>query len=283
MTNKKEIDKKPKTLGHSWDGIEELNNSDPLWLRLLFYGAVFFGLFYFILYPSWPTPHNHGLLNWTSNKELKDSIKEVESVRAQYQIEFDKASFAEILQDTKLLNFALAGGKSAFQNNCAPCHGTEGHGSLGYPNLAAGSWMWGGKVEDIYTTLLYGIRSEHEETRQSNMAAFGRENILTKEQIDIITKHVINLNSHELQSKEGSKLYQDNCSSCHGADGSGNYEFGAPNLKDSIWLYGGSYDQIYDVIYNGRAGVMPYWTNKLSDSTIRQLAIYVHQLGGGEK
>ena len=271
-----------KTTGHSWDGIEELDNSDPLWLRFCFYGAVFFGLFYFILYPSWPTPHSYGIFNWSSQKELKEDLKEMEAIRAKYQIEFDKSSFVQIMESPELLKFALAGGQSAFQNNCAQCHGVAGQGSLGYPNLTAGAWMWGGKVEDIYTTLLYGIRSEHEETRQSNMAAFGRDKILSQDNIEVLTNHVLNLNHPEKQTKEGLALFTTNCASCHGANGGGNYEFGAPNLRDAIWLYGGKYDQIYDVIYSGRGGVMPYWSEKLSDSTIRQIAVYVHQLGGGE-
>ena len=281
----KELKKKVKTTGHNWDGIEEYTNPDPFWLRLFFYIALFFTLLYWIIYPSWPTPNNKGLINWTSQKELEEAQDEILKVRSEYQAEFDKASFEEILKNEKLLKFALAGGKFAFENNCAPCHGVGGGGGIGYPNLTTGAWLWGGKLEDIYATLSYGIRSEHEETRESQMAAFGKDKILTAEQISSLANYVISLSDKKTNTKKTNdveKLFLENCASCHGADGSGGREFGAPNLKDAIWLYGSDYNSIFDVIYSGRAGLMPYWIDKLTDSTIRQLTIYVHQLGGGE-
>lgn len=280
----KEQEKKINTTGHSWDGIDEYINPDPFWLRLFFYIALFFALIYWILYPSWPTPHSGGLLKWSSTKELEESQAEILALRAEYQAAFDKASFEEILKNEKLLKFAMAGGKSAFENNCAPCHGVGGGGSMGYPNLTTGAWLWGGKLEDIYTTIKYGIRSGHEESRESQMAAFGKDKILDTDQISALANYVIYLSSDnsKLEDKNIQKLFIENCASCHGVDGSGSREFGVPNLRDAISLYGKSYENIFDVIYYGRAGVMPYWVDKLSDSTIRQLTIYVHQLGGGE-
>ncbi len=279
-----------ETTGHEWDGVKEYDNPDPTWLRILFYITVVFSLVYWILYPSWPVPSGYGLLKWSSVKELINGEKETEQIRSKYQKEFDQASFEQIIQNDNLLKFATAAGRSAFQNNCAVCHGSGAQGAPGYPNLVAGAWIWGGKIDDIYTTLKHGIRANDEESRQSQMAAFGKDKILTSEDIGLLTHYVLSLseddNSHqglsaELYSK-ASKLFQDNCSACHGVDGGGSREVGAPNLRDKIWLYGNSYDTIYDVIYNGRAGVMPNWSNKLPDSTIRALAIYVNRLGGGE-
>ena len=277
-------EKKINTTGYSWDGIEEYNNPGPFWLRLFFYIVLFFALIYWILYPSWPTPHSDGLLKWSSIKELEESQVEILALRSEYQAEFDKASFEEILKNEKLLKFAIAGGKSAFENNCVPCHGIGGGGSVGYPNLTTGSWLWGGKLEDIYTTIKYGIRSGHDEARESQMVAFGKDRILNPDQISMLTRYVMSLSNRDSkpEDEEAKKLFIENCASCHGVDGSGGREFGAPNLRDIISLYGNSYESIFDVIYSGRAGVMPYWVNKLSESTIRQLAIYVHQLGGGE-
>jgi cytochrome c oxidase cbb3-type subunit 3 len=283
---KKKAENKVKTTGHSWDGIEEYTNPDPFWLRIVFYITLFFALGYWLLYPSWPAPNSKGILNWSSDKELKDSQAEIDKRRSEYQAEFDKASFEDIFKNEKLMKFAIAGGKSAFENNCAACHGVGGGGNKGYPNLTAGSWLWGGKIDDIYTTLKYGIRSSHDETRESQMAAFGTDKILTHQQIDILTRYVIALSSDKKNPSDlekGNKLFKDNCASCHGSDGGGGREFGAPNLKDKIHLYHeNDYETVFDIINNGRGGLMPYWEGKLSDSTIRQISIYVHQLGGGE-
>lgn len=272
-----------KTTGHEWDGIKEYNNPDVLWLRYTFYLAVFFSLGYWILFPAWPTPHDVGVLGWSSVKEVNRDIAEIEKIRKKYQDEFDKSSFEEIIKNPKLLKFALAGGKSVFENNCAQCHGAGGGGNPGgYPNLTTGGWLWGGKLDELYTTMKYGIRSEHPETRQSIMAAFGKDKILTADQINKVTDYVISLRNLPDSSSEGHKIFQENCFSCHGEQGQVRREFGAPNLTDAVWLYGKDRETVHDVIFNGRGGVMPYWEGKLSDSSIRQVVIYEHQLGGGE-
>jgi cytochrome c oxidase cbb3-type subunit 3 len=59
-------------------------------------------------------------------------------------------------------------------------------------------------------------------------------------------------------------------------------QFGAPNLTDKEWLYGGAREQIKAQIVNGRGGVMPTWGSRLDPMTIDALAVYVHSLGGGE-
>ncbi|WPX96043.1 cytochrome-c oxidase, cbb3-type subunit III [Candidatus Bandiella euplotis] len=278
---RKEEKEETKTTGHEWDGIKEYDTPDPFWLRLFFYGSLFFALGYWLLYPAWPVPNSGGILGWSSGGEVDEKLKDLEKVRFKYQEQFNKSSFEEVLKDKKLTKFAMAGGKSAFENNCVVCHGAGGGGNIGYPSLASGAWMWGGEIDDIYTTIKYGIRSNHDDTRDSAMAAFGKDKILTPKQIDSLTKYVMNLNNNSYSDDDANALFQQNCSSCHGADASGLKEFGAPNLRDAIWLYGKDYNTIYDVIYNGRAGVMPYWQGKLSDPTIRQLAIYVNQLSGG--
>lgn len=270
------------TTGHEWDGIKEYRNPDPLWLRYLFYATLFFSLGYWFLYPSWPGQHNEGAINWTSSGEADEGRKEIEKRQAKYLPDFRKASYDEILKNKDLLNFALVGGKFAFNNNCAVCHGAGGGGNPGYPNLASGAWLWGGKPEDIERTIMYGIRSGHEEARDSQMAAFGKDGILKSEQINLLVDYVIDLHKGESGMPEAAKLFAENCASCHGNKGQGNREVGAPALNDAIWLYGNSKETVYDVIYNGRGGVMPFWTGKLSSDTIKQLVVYVHQLGGGE-
>jgi cytochrome c oxidase cbb3-type subunit 3 len=282
LKKRRDEQKAPATTGHEWDGIKEYDNPDPFWLRLVFYIALFYGLGYWILFPSWPSPNNIGVLEWTSYKELAESQAEIMARRALYQEDFDKASFEDILKDDKLLKFALVGGEAAFNNNCAQCHQVGGGGARGYPNLRAGSWLWGGKIDDIYTTIKYGIRSGHEEARDSQMPSFGKDGTLQHKEIEILVEQVLALSNGSSGSEVGQKLFQTHCASCHGAGGEGNREVGAPSLKNAVRLYGGDRDTIYESIYFGRTGVMPYWTGKLNDTTIRQLAVYVHQLGGGE-
>lgn len=280
---KKLKNKDPQTTGHEWDGIQEFDAPDPLWLRYTFYLALFFALGYWFLYPSWPSQYSNGILGWSEYSQLDKSLEDITKVRSQYLEEFNKLSFEQIKSDEKLYKFALAGGRIAFLNNCSQCHGVGGGGNRGYPNLTAGAWLWGGKVEDIYQTLKFGIRSEHDETRQSQMAAFGKDNIIPHEDIAILTEYVINLAKKGVDSdQKGKAIFLQNCASCHGSEGQGIHEFGAPALNDAIWLYGGDIESVHNSIHNGRAGVMPYWTGKLPDYTIRQLALYVHQLGGGE-
>jgi cytochrome c oxidase cbb3-type subunit 3 len=279
---KKTNPSEPQTTGHEWDGIKEYDNPDPFWLRLMFYCALFFSLGYWLFYPSWPSQYGHGIFDWSQYKELEESQKEIIKRRAVYLDEFNKASFDEIMKNPELYKFAIAGGKSAFANNCAVCHGIGGGGNPGYPNLTAGAWLWGGKPEDIYQTIKFGIRSGHEETRDSQMAAFGRDGILKPDEVNILTDFVMGMYKGQNYSDQANELYQKNCASCHGVKGEGKHEFGGPALNDAIWLYGSDKKTIHDVIYNGRQGVMPQWFGRLSDSTIRELVVYVHGLGGGE-
>ena len=154
------------------------------------------------------------------------------------------------------------------------------------PNLLDDDWLWGGTIEDIYTTLRYGIRSTHEDTRLNNMTAFGRDEILEPEQIETLADYVLSISGQEPSKgadlKAGAALFADNCTSCHGEDAKGNQELGAPNLTDAIWLYGGDRDTIIETITNGRQGVMPSWEGRLDPVTIKSLAVYVHTRGGGQ-
>jgi len=70
--------------------------------------------------------------------------------------------------------------------------------------------------------------------------------------------------------------------SCHGENGKGNPDLGAPNLTDKVWLYGGSKQAIVESINTGRGGRMPNWVGRLDPVTIKSLAVYVHSLGGGK-
>lgn len=288
--SKEEKEKPQHSEEHEWDGITEHNNHEPRWLRITFYLTVFFALGYWIFFPSWPTPNETGILNWSSVEQLKYEQQEMHKLRQEYQTLFDKATFEEIIRDKNLMRFAQLSGQSLFQNNCAVCHGAGGGGNPGYPNLTAGAWLWGGKVEDIQQTITHGIRNADPDCRDSQMPAFGKDKLLSEEDIRLMAGYVLYLakpaaekaRETTIDLEKADEVFQANCASCHGSEGKGNYVVGAPNLTDAIWLYGNDFKTVYDVIYNGRSGQMPYWKGKLSESEIKSVAIYVHQLGGGE-
>jgi len=182
------------------------------------------------------------------------------------------------------MQFALSGGAAAFKVNCIQCHGSGAAGGQGYPNLNDDDWMWGGSVDDIYTTVKHGIRFQDDpDTRASEMPAFG--DILQPDEIRQVAAYVFSLTgtpSNPVLVEPGRQLFADNCASCHGEDAKGNREFGAPNLADAIWLKSHGEEGIVSQIRSPKHGVMPAWGERLGDTTVKQLAIFVHSLGGGE-
>src|SRR5262249_234410 len=147
-------------------------------------------------------------------------------------------------------------------------------------------WLWGGTLDEIHQTIEFGARSGHPKAHTSEMPAFGRDGILKGGEIVTLANHVRGLSGLPVRvgtnPEAGRKLFADNCALCHGADGKGNKEFGAPNLTDRIWLYGSDEATIVDVITNSRASVMPAWSGRLTPAPIKALAVYVHTLGGGK-
>lgn len=277
--------KKPSTTGHEWDGISEYNIPAPRWWLIVWIVCIIWAFGYWIFYPTWPTPggNSKGTLNWSGRSQLAASQEEIDSKQAVYLNKISKMSLQQIQKDPQLLEFALNGGRAAFKENCAACHGSGAQGSKGFPNLNDDDWLWGGKIDDIYQTLNYGIRSGHEKTRSNQMPAFGMDKVLKTEEINEVVQYVMSLSDSSIKDvAKGKEIFQQNCVACHGANGKGNRSLGAPNLTDKIWLYGEKKEDIYFTIYYARNGVMPYWTERLSDNTIKQLTLYVHSLGGGE-
>jgi cytochrome c oxidase cbb3-type subunit III len=187
----------------------------------------------------------------------------------------------QLVADQTLYQGAVAGGAAAFKVHCVQCHGSGAVGSKGYPNLNDDDWLWGGDIAAIHYTLTHGIRNpDHPETRQSAMPAF--DGVLTPAEIASVISHVQSLSGKAKPNAAGAQLFANNCASCHGADGKGMREFGAPNLSDNIWLYGGDRSTLTQTVRYSRQGVMPRWNDKLSPATIKMLAAYVYSLGGGE-
>lgn len=286
---KKEVDSVTgiETTGHEWDGLKELNNPAPRWWLWVFFACVVFAVGYWFFYPAWPTLSGHtgGSLNWTEYTQLKRQQAEITAMRAKYEARFESATLAQIQNDADLYNYARAGGAAAFKNNCAVCHGTGAQGGKGYPNLNDDDWLWGGTLEQIYTTIRYGAHNDNPQTHVGGMPAW--KDALKPDEIDDVATYVANLYKGDKADKtpaylHGQQIFAANCVSCHGASGGGNIDIGAKQLNNNIWLYGGDHATLVETITNGRMGVMPAWEGRLNDSTIKQLAIYVHSLGGGK-
>lgn len=273
-----------ETTGHEWDGIKELNTPLPKWWLYVFYATIVFSVIYMVFYPAVPSlsGYTRGLLNYSTREQLVQDLAEVRQARSTWLDRFEASTVEEIEQDPELLRYAMAGGHVIFADNCAPCHGAGGAGRPGYPVLADDVWLWGGSLDAIHQTLLYGIRSGHDETRVSDMPAFGKDGLLQREEIGAVTDHVLALAGQGEANAQGAQIFEEQCAACHGEDGTGNPELGAPNLTTGIWLYGGSRQDIIAQVSNPRHGVMPAWSGRLSDAEIKQLTVYVHSLGGGQ-
>ena len=285
--------KKPKltdedypTTGHEWDGIREYDKPMPRWWLITFIITVIWGLGYTIIYPAWPlingaTP---GLLGYASRQDVADDIAAVNSENATIEAKLLATPMDEIMNNPDLVRFSKAGGGAVFRTYCSQCHGTGAQGSKGYPNLQDDDWLWGGDLAAIETTIRHGIRYDGDEnTRFSQMPAFGE--ILEDADIEKLAEFVLKVSGQEhdaAMAAEGAVLFADNCAACHGDNAQGDREQGAPNLSDALWLFGGDKETIINTITNSRFGVMPAWQGRITDAQIKQVAFYVHQLGGGE-
>ncbi|MFG1359822.1 cytochrome-c oxidase, cbb3-type subunit III [Xanthobacter pseudotagetidis] len=274
------------TTGHEWDGISELNNPLPRWWLWVWYATIVWAVGYWLLFPAWPlisgaTP---GLLGWNSRSSVQIQIADLNALRAESAAQLANASLEQIEQTPALLNLARAQGRVAFADNCAPCHGAGGGGATGYPNLNDDDWLWGGSLPQIQQTIEHGIRSADPDAHQGNMPAFGKDGILQRPEISAVADYVrvlAGLQKPGADEAKGKEVFAANCAACHGDDGKGNQELGAPNLTDGIWLYGSDKATIEQGIVNGRGNVMPAWHARLDPTTIKALTVYVHSLGGG--
>jgi cytochrome c oxidase cbb3-type subunit 3 len=274
------------TTGHEWDGIKELNNPLPRWWLWCFYITIVWGLAYSIAYPAWPlvSSATSGLLGYSTRAEVAEDIAIVDAQNAEVSQALANADLASLSRDDPAYQYGVLGGAAVFRANCSQCHGAGAAGALGYPNLLDDAWLWGGDLESIEYTVRHGIRNETDpDARWSEMPAFG--DILERDEITSTVEYVLSLSGQDHDgalATEGAVLFEDNCSSCHGAEGMGDPELGAPNLTDAIWLYGGDREAVNYTIVNARFGVMPPWGPRLSEDEVKAVTLYVHQLGGGE-
>lgn len=280
-----------KTTGHEFDGIEEINNPLPKWWTIMFYATIVWSVFYFAAYPG--LGNFKGFLGWTSSnqgvKSLAESKAAIEAQKtagtpSQLDREYMKAdeTFAkefakytsrpieELAYDTQ----ALKVGQRLFLQNCAQCHGSDARGQRGFPNLTDNDWLYGGTVDKIKETLMYG--------RKAAMPAWGEA--LGEQGVKEMTAYVLSLSGRKVNDKDAAagKAKFGMCAACHGADAKGslahNLPFGAPNLTDNTWLYGGSAGTIEQTLLKGRNGQMPAFKDTLGEDKIHVIAAYVYRL-----
>ena len=290
MSKHREIDHATgvETTGHVWDGdLKELNKPLPRWWLYTFYATIVWAVGYWVAYPAWPLANDYtrGMLGYSQRAEVMREVEAGRKAQEGFRKELAATSLADVRKKPELLRFATAIGAAAFGTNCAPCHGRGAQGFVGYPNLNDDDWIWGGTVEGIHKTISFGIRGDHKETRDSAMPRFGLDKMLDNAQIADTAEFVLSLSKKSTDAasaERGGKIYAEQCAVCHGEKGAGNAELGAPNLADAIWLYGGRKEDVAQSIASGRGGKMPAWAGRLDDVTVKALAVYVHNLGGGK-
>ena len=290
MSGNREIDQLSgvDTTGHEWDGIKELNNPLPRWWLWTLYLTIIFAIGYMVVYPAIPglTTNTKGIWGWGSRADLRNQMTAVDQGRQAMNDKIAAMDINAIMADPEARTYAISAGASLFKVNCVQCHGSGAQGGPGYPNLNDDSWLWGGKPDQIVTTLTNGIRvADNPDTRTSQMPAFGKDGLLEPEKINQAANYVrklANLEHDEGLATAGATVFSENCAACHGENGQGNQDVGAPQLNDAVWLYNSSLEAITTLITNPRHGVMPAWKAKLGDAKVKELAAYVLSLGGGQ-
>lgn len=259
-----------QSMGHAFDGIEEINNPMPHWWLNLFYFTIAFAFIYMVLYPGLGS--FKGMLGWTSTGQWELEVEKANNRYDAIFAEYAKVPVAELAKDPE----AVQVGQRLFGNNCAVCHGSDARGATGFPNLTDADWIFGGSPEKIVETLTLGRVS-------IGMPSFTAAPYnLDEAGIKNLTAYVVSLSGRQPaagDATEGQALFTaKGCAGCHGADAKGMQMMGAPNLTDNIWLYGGTEDAIMTTIAQGRKGVMPAFKEKLGDDKIHVVAAYVYSL-----
>jgi len=271
------------TTGHEWNGLKELNTPVPRPVYFFLILSFLFSVGYWVLMPAWPlgVTYTKGLLGIDQRNLVTASLQEAALERSVWTKKIETEDYAAIQSDPRMMEIVRATGRALFGNNCAPCHGVDAKGGPGFPDLTTNWWLWGGKPEDIFNTIRVGINSAHPDTHVSQMPAFGRDQMLPRQDVLKVVSYVYSL-SHpgdkELDPanvEAGKAIFAANCVACHGADAKGNPEVGAPNLTDRFWTYGGSLDNVDTTVWGGRQGHMPAWESRLSKLDRKILTLYL--------
>ncbi len=276
-----------QTTGHEWNGIKELNTPVPKPVYFFLITTAILALVWTLLMPSWPYGPGYfkGLLGIDQKAVVAKSVADAAAERAGWMARIKQEDLAQIQSDPDLMRTVREDGRTLFGDNCAACHGTDAKGNKGFPNIAQSPMLWGDDPQIVLQTVTIGINGTDPNTRVSQMLAFGRDGILTQDQVSLLAGFVQALSDPALVADQnkanieaGKALFATNCVACHGNDAKGLIESGAPNLTDGYWVYGGDRKDIYESIYNGRQGHMPSWGARLTPADIKIITLYVLDL-----
>lgn len=276
------------TTGHEWNGIKELNTPVPRAVYFFLVTTALFAIGYWILMPAWPLglSYTKGLLGIDQRDVVSQSLRQAALDRAAWTRRVETESFEAIRADPELMKVVKSAGRTLFGDNCAACHGSNAKGTKGFPDLTTSSRLWGGDAERIFETIRVGVNSAHQDTRTSQMPAFGHDQILQRKDVENVVAFVRSLSNPPRQGgtaiseEAGRAVFAANCASCHGERGAGNTEIGAPDLADQSWIYGGDLESIYATVWSGRQGRMPTWDARLTKLDRKILTLYVLGLRG---
>jgi len=303
--SKEKTNQTVQTTGHAWDGdLQEFNNPLPRWWLWGFYASAVFALVYWLLFPAWPmgkgfttgmkeitfvtTEGKEVTTHWNSRSLLQKELMTARAEQAKYIDQLKTASYTEIVNDDEKSAFAYSMAKVLFADNCAACHQAGGNGVVGsYPNLLDDDWLWGGKFEQITNTIANG--------RTGFMPAFKAS--LNEQQMSQVADYVLSLSGEKVakaSADAGSKIFNGavgGCYYCHDTGGAGKLSVGSADLTDGIWTVAnvpaettleGKKSVVTSVIKNGVNRTMPAWKDRLSETEIKILTFYVHELGAGQ-
>jgi len=277
-----------ETTGHEWNGIKELDTPVPRGVLMFLIVTHIWAIAWWFFVPAWPlgTTYTKGLLGTDQKQAVEAQLVAAQGDRAAWLGRIETEPYDTILADEALMRTVRSTGRGLFGDNCAACHGRDGKGRANYPDLTDDDWLWGGGPELIEQTLRVGINTRHPESRIGQMPAFGRDQMLDREQVRTVAAYVYSLTHADYSTPEnidrieaGREVFLGTCAACHGENGNGNRDVGAPNLTDSYWIYGGDLGTIIASVHGGRQGHMPTWDERLTRAEIRTLALYVHDLG----
>ena len=277
-----------ETTGHEWNGIKELDTPVPRGVLMFLIVTHIWAIAWWFFVPAWPlgTTYTKGLLGTDQKQAVEAQLVAAQGDRAAWLSRIETEPYDTILADEALMRTVRSTGRGLFGDNCAACHGRDGKGRANYPDLTDDDWLWGGGPELIEQTLRVGINTRHPESRIGQMPAFGRDQMLDREQVRTVAAYVYSLTHADYSTPEnidrieaGREVFLGTCAACHGENGNGNRDVGAPNLTDSYWIYGGDLGTIIASVHGGRQGHMPTWDERLTRAEIRTLALYVHDLG----
>jgi cytochrome c oxidase cbb3-type subunit 3 len=275
------------TTGHEWNGIKELNTPVP---RAVYFFLILTALFAFIcwaLMPAWPLglTYTKGLLGIDQRTTVMESLQQATLQREAWTRRIGMESYQAIQADPRLMTIVRRAGHTLFGDNCAACHGFNAKGGKGFPDLTSASWLWGGDPEAIAETIRVGINSSHPKSRIGQMLAFGRDRMLQPADVDNVVGYVQSLSDPAAARQippatleAGKATFAATCSACHGDDGKGKRDVGAPDLTDKHSIYGSDAQSILTSVWSGRQGQMPSWEGRLSAADRKILTLYILDL-----